>query len=100
MVAGSHLPRFCYLTQYYKNELVYEYLKTSKIKLLFMPPYSPNLNLIERLWKFMPKTILYNRYYEKFADFKVEVMRFFNNIGQYTDKLSTLLAKNFQILGV
>jgi len=86
--------------KYYKNELVYEYLKTSKIKLLFMPPYSPNLNLIERLWKFMRKTILYNRYYEKFADFKVEVMLFFNNIGQYTDKLSTLLAKNFQLLGV
>lgn len=86
--------------KYYKNGLVYEYLKTSKIKLLFMPPYSPNLNLIERLWKFMHKTILYNKYYEKFADFKVEVMRFFENIAQYYDKLSTLLTKNFQILGV
>ena len=86
--------------KYYKNGLVYEYLKTSKIKLLFMPPYSPNLNLIERLWKFMRKTILYNKYYEKFADFKVEVMRFFENIAQHNDKLSTLLTKNFQILGV
>lgn len=86
--------------KYYKNGLVYEYLKTSKIKLLFMPPYSPNLNLIERLWKFMRKTILYNKYYEKFADFKIEVMRFFENIAQHNDKLSTLLTKNFQILGV
>ncbi len=86
--------------KYYKNGLVYEYLKTSKIKLLFMPPYSPNLNLIERLWKFMRKTILYNKYYEKFAEFKVEVMLFFENIAQYNDKLSTLLTKNFQILGV
>ena len=86
--------------KYYKNGLVYEYLKTSKIKLLFMPPYSPNLNLIERLWKFMRKTILYNKYYEKFADFKVEVMRFFENIAQLNDKLSTLLTKNFQIIGV
>lgn len=85
--------------KYYKNGLVYEYLKTSKIKLLFMPPYSPNLNLIERLWKFMRKTILYNKYYEKFADFKVVVMRFFENIDQYNDKLSTLLTKNFQIIG-
>lgn len=85
--------------KYYKNGLVYEYLKTSKIKLLFMPPYSPNLNLIERLWKFMRKTILYNKYYEKFADFKVIVMQFFENIEQYSDKLSTLLAKNFQIIG-
>ena len=65
-----------------------------------MPPYSPNLNLIERLWKFMRKTILYNKYYEKFADFRAEVMRFFENIAQYNDKLSTLLTKNFQIIGV
>lgn len=85
--------------KYYKNALVYGYLKTSKIKLLFMPPYSPNLNLIERLWKFMRKTILYNKYYEKFADFKVVVMRFFENIDQYNDKLCSLLTKNFQIIG-
>ena len=85
--------------KYYKNGLVYEYLKTSKIKLLFMPPYSPNLNLIERLWKFLRKTILYNKYYEKFADFKIAVMQFFENIAQHRDKLSTLLTKNFQIIG-
>jgi transposase len=85
--------------RYYKNALIYEYLETSKIKLLFMPPYSPNLNLIERLWKFMRKTILYNKYYEKFADFRTEVMRFFEDITQYHDKLSTLLTKNFQIIG-
>ncbi len=65
-----------------------------------MPPYSPNLNLIERLWKFMRKTILYNKYYDKFADVKVVVMHFFENIAQYNDKLSTLLSKNFQIIGV
>jgi transposase len=85
--------------RYYKNALIYEYLATSKIKLLFMPPYSPNLNLIERLWKFMRKTILYNKYYEKFADFRAEVMRFFENIAEYNDKLSTLLTKNFQSIG-
>ena len=85
--------------KYYKNGLIYAYLKTSKIKLLFMPPYSPNLNLIERLWKFMRKTILYNKYYEKFADFKLVVMQFFENIAQHNDKLSTLLTKNFQIIG-
>ena len=40
-----------------------------------------------------------NKYYEKFADFRVEVMKFFNNIAEYNDKLSTLLTKNFQIIG-
>ena len=86
--------------KYYKNSLINEYLKTSKIKLLFMPPYSPNLNLIERLWKFMRKTILYNKYYEKFSDFTIAVMKFFENITQHSVKLSTLLTKSFQIIGV
>ena len=63
-----------------------------------MPPYSPNLNLIERLWKFMRKTILYNKYYEKCADFKIEVMRFFEKISKNNDKLSTLLTKNSRSL--
>lgn len=86
--------------RYYKNALIMEYLRTSKIKLLFMPAYSPNLNLIERLWKFMRKTILYNKYYEKFAEFKKAVMEFFENIGQHDKKLRSLLTKNFQIIGV
>ncbi|WP_368086457.1 transposase [Nitrosomonas sp. Nm34] len=35
-----------------------------------MPPYAPNLNLIERYWKFFEKKILYGRYYETFSFFK------------------------------
>ncbi|WP_084602112.1 transposase [Legionella fallonii] len=41
--------------KYYKNSLITAYLETSKIELLFLPIYSPNLNLIEQLWKFMYK---------------------------------------------
>jgi hypothetical protein len=37
--------------RYYRNRLVSDFLKTSKIQILFLPPYSPNLNLIERLWR-------------------------------------------------
>lgn len=40
------------------------------IELLFLPPYAPNLNLIERLWRFVRKQCLYAKYYENFADFK------------------------------
>ena len=86
--------------RYYKNKLVSTYLETSKIKLFFLPSYSPNLNLIERLWKFMRKTILYNQYYEKFGEFKTAVIRFFDDILQHQTKLTTLLTHNFQIIGV
>ena len=47
----------------------------------------------------MRKTILYNKYYERLADFKVAVLQFFENIAQHNDKLSTLLTKNVQIIG-
>ena len=40
----------------------------------FLPSYSPNLNPIERLWKFMYERILYNKYYEKFSEFKEAVL--------------------------
>jgi transposase len=84
--------------QYYRSKLVKAYLETSKITLLFLPSYSPNLNLIERLWKFMKKELMRNQYYEKFADFKNAISQFFENIDQYKNKLKTLLTMKFHIL--
>ena len=50
--------------RYYRSKLIAEYIREhSRIQLHFLPPYSPNLNLIERLWKFYKKETLYNRYY-------------------------------------
>ena len=59
-------------SRWLKNEL-----KGTKIKLIFLPPYSSNLNLIERYWKFFKKIILNNRYYETFAEFKWACESFF-----------------------
>ena len=49
---------FCDNAKYYRNKAVSEYLQESKIKLHFLPPYSPNLNPIERLWKWMKERVL------------------------------------------
>ena len=54
----------CDNARYYRSKAVAEYSKTSRIKLVFLPPYSPNLNLIERFWKFFKRQVLYNTYYE------------------------------------
>jgi transposase len=87
--------------KYYKNKLVRTYLLTSKIVILHLPPYSPNLNLIERVWKQMRKCVLYNQYYEKFADFKVAIETFFEDVPtKHMPALRTLLTKNFQIISV
>ena len=69
---------FCDNAGYYRNKAVTEYLQTSKIKLHFLPPYSPNLNPIERLWKWMKERVIYNTYYEHFEDFKVAIFGFFS----------------------
>ena len=72
---------FCDNAKYYKNKKIKEFLKTSKIKLHFLPPYSPNLNPIERLWKFMKEKIIYNTYYQEFEDFKNAILGFFDGLA-------------------
>lgn len=70
---------------------------TLGIDLLFLPPYSPNLNIIERLWKFTKKKILYAKYYDKPAAFHLAIRQFFENINhQYKEELKTLLTLKFQ----
>ncbi len=82
--------------KYYRSKLVAEYLSRNKrIKLIFLPSYSPNLNLIERLWKFYKKEILYDTYYEKFIDFKNATIAFFENIEIHKEQLLSLLKDNF-----
>jgi transposase len=44
--------------------------KSSRLKLVFLPAYSPQLNLIERVWRFFKKKILYNRYYKDLKAFR------------------------------
>jgi transposase len=64
--------------KYYKSKLVQEYLLKSKIVLIHIPPYCPNLNLIERLWKFMRKKVTNVKYFSKFAEFKTAILNFFD----------------------
>jgi hypothetical protein len=60
---------------------------------------SPNLNLIERLWRFLEKIFLYNPHYKRFADFKGAILKFFANIKQYRSELESLMTLNFHTLG-
>lgn len=86
---------------YYKGQSIQEYLKTSKIVLMYLPPYAPNLNLIERVWKFFKKKVLANRYYESFLEFRKACLQFFekNQWDLHKGELASLLTENFQIVG-
>lgn len=84
--------------RYNHNHKLKEFLvKHERIHLHFLPPYSPNLNIIERLWKFFRRKHD-GCYFEKFVDFKEAVLTFFADINQYENELKTLLTDNFQTL--
>jgi len=61
--------------RYQRCKYVLEIAARLNIEILFLPPYSPNLNLIERLWKFVRKECLYDKYYEHFSLFKEALSR-------------------------
>ena len=85
--------------RYYHAKAVADYLKTSRIRLEFLPPYSPNLNLIERLWRLMHKHTLYNRSYATFEAFRGAILEFFFRLPEeFADSLRSLLALNFSIV--
>lgn len=73
---------FCDNAGYYRNRSVKIYLETSRIKLHFLPAYSPNLNPIERLWKWMKETVLYNTYYDCVDAFRSAIFGFFNALSR------------------
>lgn len=68
------------------------------IVLEFLPPYSPNLNLIERLWKFFKKTIMKDTYYPTFEEFYHATSSFFKDIKKYQEELKTIITLKFEII--
>lgn len=74
--------------------------RRKRIHLIYLPPYSPNLNIIERLWKFFKEEKLYGAYYETYQEFTAVVMNFFRDIDQYKGQLSTRLTDSFQTLTI
>ena len=86
--------------RYYHSCLLKEYLKGTKIRLIYLPPYSPNLNLIERYWKFFKKKVQNNRYVETFDEFKQACKNFFRKRKKYLPELQSLLAENFHIQAI
>jgi transposase len=63
-----------------------------------MPPYSPNLNIIERLWKILKKKVVHNKFYLKFDDFRNNVIQFLDNQIWREKEFDKILSDNFQII--
>jgi transposase len=98
--------KYCYARQivvildnasyHYCKEIREQIQKSSRLKLVFLPAYAPQLNLIERVWRFFKKKVLYNRYYKDLKAFRAAAIGFFASIGQHADELSSLLDGGFE----
>ena len=83
--------------RYQKNTFVQAHADLLGITLVYLPAYSPNLNLIERVWKFVKKKVLYSIYYADFHAFTAAIDQCLADTqGLYKEELSTLLTLNFQ----
>ncbi len=83
--------------RYQKCKLVQELADSLGIELLYLPSYSPNLNLIERLWKFVKKKCFYSKYYPEFSLFKTAIATCIEEAnGKHKKELDSLLTLRFQ----
>lgn len=86
--------------RYYSKPCVKEWLANHReFRLVPLPAYSPNLNLIERLWKFLRKKAL-NRWHKTFEEMQTAVAEVLDRLGDYRDELATLMTERFAIVEV
>ena len=83
--------------RYQRNAVVQGLAKELGIHLEYLPSYSPNLNLIERLWRFTKRKAAYGRYHPTFADFRAAVQDVLDRVPTTNaEKLASLMTLNFQ----
>jgi transposase len=83
--------------RYQRNKVVQGLAIELGIRLLFLPSYSPNLNLIERLWGFAKRQSVYGKYHSNFASFRAAIDSTFAGLSTiHANKLKTLMTLTFQ----
>lgn len=84
---------------YNRNALLREWTAQQRIELVHLPTYSPNLNLIERLWHFMRLQVINSTYYPHHHDFRAAIDTFLKSAKMYKTELRSLLTLDFRIIG-
>jgi transposase len=86
--------------KYFHAPNVREWLKINpQIIVNRLPAYAPNLNLIERLWRFVKDKLVRNRYYQEYKTFRAITFQLLNRISDHKEYLKTLINQKFEIIG-
>ena len=88
----------CDNARYYKNKELRAWLADKPICQVFLPPYSPNLNLIERFWKYLRQKIINTTFYRTKGQFRTAVLDFFDRLPEFGQDLASRLTRKFHIL--
>jgi len=84
--------------RYQKCAVVQTLAESLGIELLYLTSYSPNLNLIERLWRFVRKQSLDSTYYEDFTQFTAAIDQCLDELPTvHKSEMDTLLTHKFQM---
>jgi transposase len=95
---GQPVTVFLDNARYQKCALVQAVAASLNIELCYLPAYSPNLNLIERVWKFVKKQSLYSKYYADFTSFKAAIETCLHELpSTHRAALHSLLTLRFQL---
>lgn len=96
-LGGPPLYVVCDNARYYRNRELTAWLADKPLVQVFLPPYSPNLNLIERLWKFLRQKIIHPCFYRTKGQFRQAVLGFFDRLDEFGQDLVSLLTLNFHL---
>ena len=88
----------CDNARYDQNKDLTAWLQGKRLVQVFLPPYPPNLNLIERLWKYLRQKIINTRFYRTRDRFWAAVLDFFHRLDERGQDLASLLTLKFHIL--
>ncbi len=96
---GKKIYFVCDNARYYRCAWLQEWAADQRIEFVFLPAYSPNLNLIERLWRLLRKKAINSIYYDTYDKFRDGIIHFLENIKDYKAEVRSQLTLNFRTVG-
>jgi len=84
-------------TRYQRCQAVMDRASELGIDLMYLPTYSPNLNLIERIWKYVKRKCLYSKYHKTAKEFEEAIVECLGTVNGQNDEIKKLMTLKFQM---